>query len=315
MGLSDRLRQSGRNIARAARNRDGYRKVAGRDYAFRALRRFTPYAGVESDGISYLVSTGDYSIGRETYMYKGYDADVMERLIDLASREVGRRPFLENKTFIDIGANIGTTSIPAQIRFGAASGFAFEPAPDTFKLLKCNLVLNGLEERVRAVPVALSDKAGSATLELSNLNWGDSRVRSRSGSDEPSNEEAEDLLGEGGWATVEVETARFDDLVEGLGIDLDTIGLVWVDTQGHEANVLAGASTVLDRRLPLVTEYWPYALRRAGGLERLHDLLGAYPRFIDARAAEPRALPTSALSDLARAYPGVDDYTDLLLVQ
>lgn len=307
--LGGRLREGGRNLLRAVRNEDGYRHVARRDYAFRALRRLTPYAAVDCDGIRYLVSTSDGSVGRQTYMRGGYDAEVMARLMGLAGAELGRSP-LAGRTFVDIGANIGTSTIPAIMRYGAANAVAFEPASDTFALLQCNLLLNELTDRVQALQVAISDEPGTATLELSNLNWGDRRVRVANGG------AGDDLLGESGWQTATVRTARFDDVAMELGIDIDRIGVAWIDTQGHEGSVLAGATTVLARRVPLVMEYWPYGLRRAGGLERLHELLGAaYPHFIDARSAnKPERQPTSALPELAATYPGVDDYTDLLLL-
>jgi len=307
--LSDRLREGGRNLARAVRNDDGYRAVARRDYEFRALRRLTPLAAVDADGIRYLVSTSDTAVGRETYMRRGYDATVMARLIELAGDEL-RRPALLGHTFIDIGANIGTSTIPAMRRYGASDAVAFEPAPDTFALLQCNLVLNDLTDRVRAVQVAVSDLEGVATLELSESNWGDRRVRA-----EGTGEHA-DMLGESAWPTAQVRTARFDDLAADLELDLDRVGLVWIDTQGHEGSVLAGASTVLERQLPLVVEYWPYGLRRSGGLDRVHSILAqAYPRFIDARAPGlARSQPTSSLPELAARYDGVDDYTDLLLL-
>ena len=42
------------------------------------------------------------------------------------------------------------------------------------------------------------------------------------------------------------------------------IGLVWIDVQGHEQlYCLAGATTLIEAGVPIVTEYWPYALARA----------------------------------------------------
>jgi FkbM family methyltransferase len=297
-------------LLHAAVNRDGTRTEVGRGYAFKLLSRLTPVAAVDADGIRYLVETSDRSIGRETYIHRGYDVDVMDRIIRLTEDLVDVRPLLEGRTFVDVGANIGTTTIPAVIRYGAAEVVAFEPVPATFVLLQCNLIVNALAERVRAIPVALSDESGAALMELSGNSLGDSRVRTQELSDE------QNLLGEGGWATTRVRTQRFDELYEQLGIDLERVAMLWIDTQGHEAHVLAGASSILERGIPLVLEYWPYGLRRARSLDRLHDLLArSYRTFVDARADEPLPMPIAALGDLAPRYPTPADYTDLIVIK
>ena len=34
----------------------------------------------------------------------------------------------------------------------------------------------------------------------------------------------------------------------------DAVGLVWIDTEGHEGHVLAGAASLVDRGVPIVLE-------------------------------------------------------------
>jgi FkbM family methyltransferase len=296
---------------RAALNVDGHRARAVRSATFRALGRLTPTVAVDCGDVRYLVSTADGWIGREVFVGRGYDDDVMARLVSLAEERVGRRPLLGGRIFVDVGANIGTTTVPALVRYGAAEAVAFEPVPETFSLLEANLALNGVGSRARAVRVAISDAPGSVTMEVSAASPGDSRVRAGV----PPAASGVDLLGEGHWPTTVVRSARLDDMVAEMGIDLDRVGLVWIDTQGHEAQVLAGARSVLERGLPLVVEFWPYGLRRAGGIQRLQEILaGAYGSFIDARAGSPIARPTSTLSRLAERYPAPEDYTDLLVL-
>ena len=307
-GWTGRIRRNGRKLMIAVFNRGGGRVSAVRGLAFRSLARFTPIVAVNGDGVQYLVSTADRAVGRATFISGGYEGDVMERIIALTEEATGRVPLLAGRTFVDVGANIGTTTIPALLRYGATDALAFEPAPDSFRLLECNLVLNGVSSRVQALQMALSDVTATATLELSDV-WGDRRVRM------DGHDRGEDALGEAAWPTTEVRTARFDDLAAELGVDLDRIGLVWIDTQGHEAHVLAGAPSVLERGVPVVAEYWPYGLRRAGGLDRLHTVAAsAYRSFIDVRAPGSAMRPVSELPELAAAYPGPYDYTDLLLL-
>jgi hypothetical protein len=68
--------------------------------------------------------------------------------------------------------------------------------------------------------------------------------------------------------------------------------------------------------MPVVSEYWPYGLRRAGALERFHALVAErYSIVVDLR--DPTvALDATRVADLADRYTAdqVDPYTDLLLL-
>lgn len=61
--------------------------------------------------------------------------------------------------FVDAGANVGVMSVLAAGVVGAQA-IAIEPIPATFGWLGRNLALNDLKERVEALNIALSDKAG-----------------------------------------------------------------------------------------------------------------------------------------------------------
>ena len=72
---------------------------------------------------------------------------------------------------------------------------------------------------------------------------------------------------------MEVPAHRLDSLAEKEVVDLNAIDLVWMDAQGHEAHILAGAESLMTMDIPILTEYWPYGLRRAGALDRFHSLV------------------------------------------
>ena len=46
-----------------------------------------------------------------------------------------------------------------------------------------------------------------------------------------------------------------------------------MDTQGHEGNVLSGATNIIKSRVPIITEFWPYGLKRSNGLNLFYDVL------------------------------------------
>lgn len=88
-----------------------------------------------------------------------------------------------------------------------------------------------------------------------------------------------------------------------------------MDVQGHEGHLLSGASRLLASTVPIVCEYWPYGLERAGGLERFHALVTAFrSRFADLSTPDVSVLPISRLGALRGQYTGVIGYTDLLLL-
>lgn len=131
-----------------------------------------------------------------------------------------------DERFLDVGANVGSYSVLAG---GAAKArvTAVEPIPATFAHLRRNIVLNGLDERVRCCQAGLSDVPGvlrfSVGLDTVNHVLAD----------------GEDLPG------VDVPVMRLDDLV---GQDVPT--LMKIDVEGHELSVLRGGGrTLRDARL------------------------------------------------------------------
>src|SRR4051812_19879990 len=67
----------------------------------------------------------------------------------------------------DIGANVGMYSVLAASR--GARVFAFEPESQNYALLNRNIMLNGMDARITAYSVALSDKPGFSVLHLSKF--------------------------------------------------------------------------------------------------------------------------------------------------
>lgn len=50
--------------------------------------------------------------------------------------------------------------------------FAFEPSVFNLELLARNIFLNGLQNQVTIVPIALNDKVGASLFRMSNTDWG-----------------------------------------------------------------------------------------------------------------------------------------------
>jgi FkbM family methyltransferase len=268
------------------------------------LLALTPVAA-SAGSPTYLFSTKDQGIGWPTYRQSSFD----EHKITWVVNRIGGVP--SGSTVVDIGANIGTVAIPLVTRYGAARAVAFEPEPLNFKLLRCNVLLNDAEDRITCIQVAVSDETGTVEFELSEDNYGDHRVRARDAA-------VPDSMGESARATISVPARSLRDALAQASVRTEEIGLVWVDTQGHEGQVLAGAGD-LPGKAPWVMEYWPYGLRRAQGLDLFHQFVTQYfSHVIDIKLsiAEGRdvALDASDVARLADRMTTPRSHTDLLLL-
>ena len=229
------------------------------------------------------MSTADRTVGRSVYTVGGWEERLLHRTVALASENRGRA-VLTGGVFVEVGANIGTTTIPAARM--AAKVVAFEPSPDNYRLLRANICANGLDDQIKSVRAAVSDEAGRALLALSNVNWGDHRLSST--------------------GTVSVEVVRLDDALTLSAVPYGDVGLLWIDSQGHEANVMAGAPNLLAQKPPVLIEFWPSVLGdRTTWLLDLID--GSFQTVIDMRTETRVSLPR--LADKYR-----DGATDLLLL-
>ena len=261
-----------------------------------------PLVAVKSGDDTFFVHTADAGVGRSLFV--DGSREEMRALERAAEVLRGLRPGWpgEDSVFIDIGANIGTTTVPALTRHGFHSAVACEPDPANASLLELNLAANGLAERATVVRAAASDSEGAATLALSGDNHGDHRVVHAG--DSPA----------AGRTTIEVPLLATDSLLEAAGVTLERVGLVWIDAQGHEAAVLAGASRLIGAGTPVVFELWAAELERNGSLPRLVEAVqGVAGELLDLRDGGSRG-DTALIEDIGAACLAEDRITDLLLV-
>ena len=97
-------------------------------------------------------------------------------------------------------------------------------------------------------------------------------------------------------------------------MNLDDVGLAWIDVQGHEGHVLAGAEALLDSEVPIVCEYWPEGLGSAEGLDRFHEAASRRSQFLDLMKHDSVFRPVTELPALEKQYRG-ETYTNVLLVR
>jgi FkbM family methyltransferase len=261
------------------------------------LWKALPACGIErlalrtADG-RFMVSTRDNMIALELFLKGNFDRHLVEQSCAMASEYSGRTEL----TYLDVGANIGTNAVYALRTPAFSSAVCFEPDQENFSNLVQTISMSGIDGQVRCECIALGEKDGHATLERSSVNFGDHRIA-------PS-ENAEQ--GE----TVPVRTLDSSLSEEEVG----RIGLVSVDVQGYEAQVLSGASNLLARDIPFLCELTPDELRRHNGFDRFLKIAEqSFNWFADMR--EPAKLrPIGELRGLAENIPDAG-HTDVFLTK
>lgn len=131
--------------------------------------------------------------------------------------------------FVDVGANIGLFTIALHRNFDRT--IAIEANPFTFAILQANVALREISN-VSCICVAASDEAGSATLSFpanGNLGWA--------------------TLNDFGYERRTIVARRtLDDL---LSCE-KPVGLIKIDVEHYELEVLQGSKEILKRDRPIV---------------------------------------------------------------
>jgi len=201
------------------------------------------------------VDSKDWLVGKYLYVRREHETEEMRRAIAL----LRRGGFLKNSgTLMNVGANLGMTCIGA-IKLGYFKrAIAFEPEPNNFRLLCHNTRQNGLQDQIDCFQIALSSTDGEMELEISEDNSGDHRLRSSSNPG---------FFREERRRTIAVQAKALDSvLASDARLQDESVNLVWMDIQGHEGHFFQGAQGFFSRAVPVVSEFWPYGMERAGVL-------------------------------------------------
>jgi len=142
---------------------------------------------------------------------------------------------LDEPILVDIGANTGSFCLLTVLVPGLRV-VAFEPNPEAFALLRQNLELNNLADRVDFHPFALGNRNGTASLRIpADPNWWGQATLADNPLRQPF---------DSGATSVEVEIKRLDDVIDG------PVSFIKIDTEGNELDVMRGAKRILETYKP-----------------------------------------------------------------
>jgi len=213
------------------------------------------------------------------------------------------RELAVGRAMIDIGANLGTTSIPRALLGDFHWMYAIEPDPLNYACLVRNIVGNGVRGLVLPDRVAIGDVNGEMTMRMRRSGTHHLVTRAEHVSEDE---------------RIVVQCLTLDTWVDRIGIDLADIGFIKSDTQGWDARVLAGAERVLaHRHIAWQIEFSPAMLERSGkSADELFRLLeGHFTHFIDLR--REGGARVRGTQELRASLDGIGSsgrrYTNLLL--
>ena len=205
------------------------------------LRR--KYLQATAGELRFRVKTEDV-VGRHIYKYGQHEPAMsafLRRSVSVADGDL----------LIDIGANIGWYSMLFdRLCAGTdAQVLSFEPDPTNHAMLTQNIAMNDARH-VRTFQLGLSDNdAGAALHRFSDANLG-----------------RHSLLPINDHGSVDVATARLDDILAQPEFAGRTPRLIKIDIEGFELVALRGAPETLSRCPLVILEYSPGYMRQ-GGIE------------------------------------------------
>jgi len=170
-----------------------------------------------------------------------HSPDIFKNMCELAGDD--------EVTVWDIGANIGTVSLPLLATKSRIKVVAFEPSPAVCAKLLKNANLNpALQSRLKIINCALSDKTGwvefYASNEVNNSGIGGIGVASN---------------------RVSASFMTFAQLGSNCTELVSAPDIIKIDVEGHEISVLRGLGEILNKRpLTIIFEHSIYRLKENG---------------------------------------------------
>lgn len=272
----------------------------------RARRRFIDSASrlVSAVGFAHeagivLCPADDRTILRKVFVRGGRSEFVV---LERAVSTMRGRGLSAEGTFLDIGANLGTTTLAALRFHGFSNVIAVEPDPANTRFLRAAVALNGLDQDVTVVEAAATDYVGrTAFAEAATGPLGRKSGRGRLRPD-----------GERSVAAV-----TLDALAERGLYDPNDVGLVWLDVQGAEALALRGAERLVGARVPVVAAVRARRLAALDSLDAFRNLVKMnFRTLVDLRTPnlKPGWVPAERPASDVDSVLARDESTDLLLL-
>lgn len=183
-----------------------------------------------------------------------------------------KRITAERNIIIDVGANIGTSSIPFAQRSNCHI-VAIEPIPENYSLLLKNVHQNGLQDRITCVQKAISTCKGTIEMVLPRYASGGARIKDSQPYPHPQYPHDYNIR-----RFINVPADGLMNIVKAYHYPPQRIAFVWCDIEGSEGKVIESGEKLWQNGVPLYIEVNPLALKRQ---DAIHSLTGLASRYFD----------------------------------
>lgn len=218
----------------------------------------------------------------------------------------------EGDYFIDVGANIGWTTVFASMSVGDSGRvFSFEPDEKNYQLLINNVERNHFQN-VTTIKQALSNSEYTGQLYRAKENFGNHML-------DPAFYNPENHLGR-----ISVPVTTLDKFLLKEQIDAEKIALIKVDVEGTEPRVFEGGKRYFESYRPnIIVEFSPFQMKQCG--HSAFDILSFIDRyeyrphlfgFIELDRPEYNIIPLSVMDLIYLTKDMLERgaYKDLLLI-
>lgn len=256
---------------------------------------------LNSDKEKYILNSDDKVLSKFLYINGSYDFSKFETAIKICYPDSSLNPI---DLLVNIGANIGSICIPAVKRNYANKSIAVEPDPKNYRNLVSNIYINNLQDKISHYCNAISNEnEKELELELSEYNFADHRI---------SVSNTEGIFSESKRGKIKVMSKTLNSFIDFFDKKRN---LIYMDVQGYEGIVLQGSSKIVEKKIPIVLEVWPYGLNRANSFQILIDIIKKYSYFYVLSEKNPKRRSTNEIEKIINNL-GINStkYIDILII-
>ena len=236
-----------------------------------------------NDKISFVLKNNE-EISKRIFINGEFDYQILKKALSYLKKT-------KRKYFVDVGAHVGTTLIPAIKNNLFSSYVAFEPSSDNFRLLTANININKIEKKGEIHNLALSRRISKGYLKkFEKNNSGDYRLTKNKTSEKT-------LLN------------ILDNFTKKMN---KKNSLIFIDAQGHEPEIFIGGKKTLKKKIPIVFEIMP-SIMNLKNPNILFDLIKHYNYLTDLKDDELSKMNLKNFLKIYNKYIKKGSYTDLLI--
>jgi FkbM family methyltransferase len=210
---------------------------------------------------NFIAFSYDKVVSKHLYLNGSFSMDVLEKSLKILKK---KEPL---DVLIDVGANIGSTTIPALVRGYFKNAVCIEPDIDNYNILSANIYLNKLDiNKVKTFNFAVGSKDNERLFfKKSKNNSGDHRIVSKT------NLKNTNLT----------KSFKLDTIIHEHSIKISKNSLIWMDAQGYEPKIIVGSKKLVRLGIPMVIEIMPNLILKNNLLDLLISGLLNYKYYFD----------------------------------